>query len=61
MNFDHNFNAPQDVGMLLLLQASNFIATEINPILGSISICGSIFYIALKIKREFFDKNKGEK
>jgi len=61
MNFDHNFNAPQEVGTILLLQASNFIATEINPILGSISICGSIFYILLKIKREFFDKNKGEK
>jgi hypothetical protein len=55
MNFDHNFNAPQEVGTLLLLQASNFIANEINP------ICGSIFYIVLKIKREFFDKNKGEK
>ncbi len=58
MNFNHDFNAPQEIGMLLLIQASNFIASEINPILGSVSICGSILYIGLKIKKEFFTKDK---
>lgn len=60
MNFDHNFNAPQEVGMLILIQASNFVASEINPLLGTVSICGSIFYITMKIKREFFSKDKRE-
>lgn len=58
MNFDHDYNAPQEMGIMLLVQATNWIASEINPILGTVSICGSIFYIFMKIRREFFNKNK---
>lgn len=58
MNFDPDYSTPQNIGAILLIQATNFIASEINPILGTVSILGSILYISLKIKKEFYDKDK---
>jgi hypothetical protein len=58
-HFNHDYSVPTTTGLLLLIQGVNIIADNINPILGTISVSLSIFYIAAKIYTEFY-KNKNK-
>lgn len=57
--FNHDYSVPTTTTLLLLIQGVNIIANNINPILGTISVSLSIFYISAKIYTEFY-KNKNK-
>jgi hypothetical protein len=65
INFDEiitDINKLQGINLAIVLQAVNFLLMEYaNPLLFTISATGSAAYIWLKIKKEFFSRDKKEK
>lgn len=53
-NFDHDYSVVSQTGLILFIQGINYVADYVNPILGTLSVSLSIFYILKKIHREFF-------
>jgi hypothetical protein len=65
INFDEiiiDINKLQSVNLAIIIQAINVLLLEYaNPIIFTLSASGSAVYIWLKIKKEFFSKDKKEK
>jgi hypothetical protein len=65
INFDDiilNINKLKNINLVVFLQAVNVLLMEYaNPILFTLSATGSAAYIWLKIKKEFFSKEKDNK
>jgi hypothetical protein len=65
INFDEiitDINKLQSINLAIIIQAINVLLLEYaNPIIFTLSASGSAVYIWLKIKREFFSKDKKEK
>lgn len=55
-NYDHDYSTVTQTGILLFINAVNYLADYINPMLGTVSVSLSIFYISKKIHTEFFKK-----
>lgn len=60
INFDEilsDFSKLKSINLVVLINMFNVLMMEYgNPLLFSLSACGSCIYIWLKIKREFFSK-----
>jgi hypothetical protein len=65
INFDEiitDINKLQSINFAIIIQAINVLLLEYaNPLIFTCSAAGSAVYIWLKIKREFFSKDKKEK
>jgi hypothetical protein len=65
INFDEiltDIAKVKSINFMILLQTVNVLLMEYaNPLLFTLSATGSAVYIWLKIKKEFFNKDKKEK
>jgi hypothetical protein len=65
INFDEiltDIAKVKSINLMILLQTVNVLLMEYaNPLLFTLSATGSAVYIWLKIKKEFFNKDKKEK
>jgi hypothetical protein len=65
INFDTiitDIHKIQSINLVIIIQAINVILMEYaNPLIFTLSASGSAVYIWLKIKKEFFSKDKKEK
>ena len=65
INFDEiltDIAKVKSINLMILLQTVNVLLMEYaNPLLFTLSATGSAVYILLKIKKEFFNKDKKEK